>query len=90
MNCPSQNYLERRHNSHNEVKHFLCKILRFEVAQTSMDIMADSADNRTVPECIDNPIMAIGFSAMFTFQLDNTKRQTLPAPHSRSGSCIPT
>ena len=27
-----------------------------------------------VPECIYNPITAIGFSAMFTFQLDNTKR----------------
>ena len=29
------------------------------------------------PECIYNPIMAMGFSAMFTFQLDNTKRDTL-------------
>ena len=27
-----------------------------------------------VPECIYNPITAMGFSAMFTFQLDNTKR----------------
>ena len=26
------------------------------------------------PERIYNPIMAMGFSAMFTFQLDNTKR----------------
>ena len=25
-------------------------------------------------QCIYNPIMAMGFSAMFTFQLDNTKR----------------
>ena len=25
-------------------------------------------------ECIYNSIMAMGFSAMFTFQLDNTKR----------------
>ena len=29
---------------------------------------------RTVPEGIYNPITAMGFSAMFTFQLDNTKR----------------
>ena len=28
----------------------------------------------TVTERIYNPIMAMGFSAMFTFQLDNTKR----------------
>ena len=28
----------------------------------------------TMPERIYNPIMAMGFSAMFTFQLDNTKR----------------
>ena len=27
-----------------------------------------------IPERIYNPITAIGFSAMFTFQLDNTKR----------------
>ena len=26
------------------------------------------------PQRIYNPIMAMGFSAMFTFQLDNTKR----------------
>ena len=31
--------------------------------------------------------MAMGFSAMFTFQLNNTRRQTLPAPHCRNGSC---
>ena len=28
----------------------------------------------TRPERIYNPIMAMGFLAMFTFQLDNTKR----------------
>ena len=28
----------------------------------------------TMPDCIYNSIMAMGFSAMFTFQLDNTKR----------------
>ena len=28
----------------------------------------------TWPEYIYNPITAMGFSAMFTFQLDNTKR----------------
>ena len=27
-----------------------------------------------VPKCIYNPIMAMGFSAMFTLQLDNTKK----------------
>ena len=27
-----------------------------------------------LPERIYNPITAMGFSAMFTFQLDNTKR----------------
>ena len=27
----------------------------------------------TLPELIYNPITAMGFSAMFTFQLDNTK-----------------
>ena len=29
---------------------------------------------RTMPEHIYNPITAMGFSAMFTFQLDNTKK----------------
>ena len=29
---------------------------------------------KTLPERIYNPIMAMGFSAMFAFQLDNTKR----------------
>ena len=28
----------------------------------------------TMPERIHNPITAMGFLAMFTFQLDNTKR----------------
>ena len=36
---------------------------------------------------IYNPIMAMWFSAMFTFQLDNTKRLTLLAPHCSNGSC---
>ena len=30
--------------------------------------------NKPIPERIYNPITAMGFSAMFTFQLDNTKR----------------
>ena len=30
--------------------------------------------NKYKPEHIYNPITAMGFSAMFTFQLDNTKR----------------
>ena len=29
----------------------------------------------------------MGFYAMFTIQLDNTKRQTLPVPHYHNGSC---
>ena len=33
-----------------------------------------SYDQKTLPERIYNPITAMGFSAMFTFQLDNTKR----------------
>jgi hypothetical protein len=33
-----------------------------------------------MPEHIYNPITAMWFSAMFTFQLDITKRQTFPAP----------
>ena len=37
-------------------------------------------------ECIYDPITALGFSAMFTFQLVNTKRKTFPAPHCRNGS----
>ena len=41
----------------------------------------------TVPEGIYNPITTMGVSAMFTFQLDDTKRQTLPAPHCCNGSC---
>ena len=50
-------------------------------------------------ECIYNPIMAIGFSAMFTFKLDNTKKQSksLMAGQQRStmyhfhqGNPIPT
>ena len=41
----------------------------------------------TWPKRIYNPITAMGFSGMFTFQLDNTKRWTLPAPHCRNGSC---
>ena len=31
-------------------------------------------ENETMLERIYNPITAMGFSAMFTFQLDNTKR----------------
>ena len=37
-------------------------------------------------ECIHNPITAMGFSEMFTFQLDNIKRWTLPALHCCNGS----
>ena len=39
------------------------------------------------PERIYNPITAMGCSAMFIFQLDNTKWQTLPSPHCLNGSC---
>jgi len=31
-------------------------------------------DAQNMPKCIYNPIMGMGFSAMFTFQLENTKR----------------
>ena len=73
MNCPFSK-LECRHNSHNGAKHFLCKTFHFEVPQTLMDIMAASADNMTAPKRIYNSVMAMGFLAMITFQLDNTKR----------------
>ena len=33
------------------------------------------------------PTTAMGLSAMYTFQLDNTKRETLPTPHCHNGSC---
>ena len=36
---------------------------------------------RTRPERIYNPITAMGCSTMFTFQLDNMKKYTLPEPH---------
>ena len=39
------------------------------------------------PERIHNPITEMGFPTMFTFQLDKTKRKTLPAPYCRNGSC---
>ena len=35
----------------------------------------------TMPERIYQLIAAMGFLALFTFQLDNTMRKTLPAPH---------
>ena len=38
-------------------------------------------------EGIYNPITAMGFLAIFTSQLDNTKSETMPAPHCRNGSC---
>ena len=41
--------------------------------------MLTTLQSRTEPERIYNPITAMGFSAMFTFQLHNTKRKTLPA-----------
>ena len=44
-------------------------------------------NSSSVPERIYNPITSMGFSAMFTLQLDNTKRKTLPAPHGHNGSC---
>ena len=34
----------------------------------------DQLQSPPMPERIYNPITAMGFSAMFTFQLDNTKR----------------
>ena len=43
---------------------------------TKWSLKTDSryVTNPSLPERIYNPIMAMGFSAMFTFQLDNTKR----------------
>ena len=41
----------------------------------------------TVLQRIYSSIMAMRFSVMFTFQLHNTKSQTLPAPHCRNGNC---
>jgi len=40
-----------------------------------------------LPECTYSLITAMGFLAKFIFQLNNTKRQTLPAPHCRNESC---
>ena len=40
-----------------------------------------------LPKCIYSPIPAMRFLAMFTFQLDNNKRQTLSALRCRNGSC---
>ena len=40
---------------------------------TSFEIVSKTS-NDVKPERIYNPIMAMGFSAMFTFQLDNNKR----------------
>ena len=37
------------------------------------DLLAIQIQIQVVPERIYNPITAMGFSAMFTFQLDNTK-----------------
>ena len=36
-------------------------------------MMKYRSSQTTVPERIYNPITTVGFSAMFTFQLDNTK-----------------
>ena len=40
-----------------------------------------------MPEHIYNPIMVMGYLAIFTFQHENTKRPTLLAPYCRNGSC---
>ena len=41
---------------------------------TCRNVVGCLAYDATQPERIYNPITAIGFSAMFTFQLDNTER----------------
>ena len=46
---------------------------------TPLDLQGETC-SQTWPKLIYNPITAMGFWAMFTFQLDNTKRYTLLAP----------
>ena len=36
--------------------------------------LQSTSSRHSKPECINNPIMVMGFWAMFTFQLDNSKR----------------
>ena len=46
-----------------------------ELLQKNVDVNKKGYEGRTtLLERIYNPITAMGFSAMFTFQLDNTKR----------------
>ena len=62
MKCPAQNVpfssLGRRHITHNGVKHFLFKILHFDVAQTSIDIMTASAAYMTASVTILGQVKA--------------------------------
>ena len=56
-------------------KFFLQKLYHTEKENSSLHKTKTLA--QTVPERIYNPITAMGFSAMFTFQLDNTKGQLI-------------
>ena len=56
-------------------------MLKIENENLHFKCMAQNTENDSIgkvklrlPERIYNPITAMGFSAMFTFQLDNTKR----------------
>ena len=51
----------------------LCSESPFKNLDLTSKYLSESIEE-TLPERIYNPIMPMGFSAMFTFQLDNTKR----------------
>jgi hypothetical protein len=68
------------HNTNQQLFFYLLKFIM-------LTIKVKSELNILALERIYNPITAMGFSVMFTFQLDNTKRQTLPAPHCPNRSC---
>jgi hypothetical protein len=52
---------------------FVCGAVSFDLVEQYLLILWSSIP-LTLPERIYNPITAMGFSAMFIFQLNNTKR----------------
>jgi hypothetical protein len=46
----------------------------YEETLNSFELVTDFPPSTDLLECIYNPITAMGFLAMFTFQLDSTKR----------------
>jgi hypothetical protein len=70
--------------------HFYIDTLIYKKVVTQEIVLPYSCEHQHLkfrsPPCL-NISTAMGLSAMFTFQLDNTNRQTLPAPHCRNGSC---